>query len=46
MRVQIIGKSKLWLSISAVLVALALVSIMAKGLNLGIDFTEIGRAHV
>lgn len=39
MRVQIIGKSKLWLSISAVLVALALVSIMAKGLNLGIDFT-------
>jgi len=38
-RVQIIGKSKLWLSISAVLVALALVSIMAKGLNLGIDFT-------
>ncbi|MBU9917448.1 MAG: protein translocase subunit SecF [Fusobacteriaceae bacterium] len=39
MRVQIIGKSKLWLGISAVLVALALVSIMAKGLNLGIDFT-------
>ncbi len=39
MRVQIIGKSKLWLGISAVLVVLALVSIMAKGLNLGIDFT-------
>lgn len=39
MRVQIIGKSKLWLGISAVLVVLALVSIMTKSLNLGIDFT-------
>ncbi len=39
MRVQIIGKSKLWLSISAVLVVLALISIMTKSLNLGIDFT-------
>ena len=39
MRVQIIGKSKLWLGISIVLVVLSLISIMAKGLNLGIDFT-------
>lgn len=39
MRVQIIGKSKLWLSISAVLVVLSLISIMTKSLNLGIDFT-------
>ena len=39
MRVQIIGKSKLWLGISIVLVVLALISIMTKGLNLGIDFT-------
>ncbi len=39
MRVQIIGKSKLWLGISAILVVLSLVSIMARGLNLGIDFT-------
>ena len=39
MRVQIIGKSKLWLGISIVLVVLALISIMTKSLNLGIDFT-------
>ena len=39
MRVQIIGKSKLWLGISIVLVVLSLISIMTKGLNLGIDFT-------
>ena len=39
MRVQIIGKSKLWLGISIVLVVLSLISIMTKSLNLGIDFT-------
>lgn len=39
MRVQIIGKSKIWLGISAVLVTIALVAIVVKGLNLGIDFT-------
>ena len=39
MRVQIIGKSKLWLGISVILTVIALVSIFAKGLNLGIDFT-------
>jgi len=38
-RVQIIGKSKLWLGISIVLVVLSLISIMTKSLNLGIDFT-------
>ena len=39
MRVQIIGKSKLWLGISIVLVVLSLICIMTKSLNLGIDFT-------
>ena len=39
MRVQITGKSKLWLGISIVLVVLSLISIMTKSLNLGIDFT-------
>lgn len=39
MRVQIIGKSKVWLGISLILVSLSLVTIFAKGLNLGIDFT-------
>ena len=39
MRVQIIGKSKIWLGVSVVLVVLSLISIMTKGLNLGIDFT-------
>lgn len=39
MRVAIIGKSKLWLGISAVLILLSLGAIFTKGLNLGIDFT-------
>lgn len=39
MRVQIIGKSKLWLGISGILVILSLVSIVVKGINRGIDFT-------
>lgn len=39
MRVEIIGKSRLWLGISIVLVLLSLGAIFAKGLNLGIDFT-------
>lgn len=39
MRVQIIGKSKLWLGISVVLTVIALIAIFTKGLNLGIDFT-------
>jgi len=38
-RVQIIGKSKLWLGISVVLTVIALIAIFTKGLNLGIDFT-------
>lgn len=39
MRVQIIGKSKLWLGISVVLTVIALIAVFTKGLNLGIDFT-------
>lgn len=39
MKVQIIGKSKIWLGISVVLSIIAIVAIFAKGLNLGIDFT-------
>lgn len=39
MRVQIIGKSKLWLGISVVLTVGAIIAILVKGLNLGIDFT-------
>ncbi len=39
MRVEIIGKSRLWLGISIVLVLLSLGAIFTKGLNLGIDFT-------
>ena len=39
MRVQIIGKSKLWLGISGVLIAISIIAIFAKGLNFGIDFT-------
>lgn len=39
MRVEIIGKSRLWLGISVVLVLLSLGAIFTKGLNLGIDFT-------
>lgn len=39
MRVQIIGKSKLWLGISGFLVVASLIIIMVKGLNFGIDFT-------
>lgn len=39
MRVQIIGKSKLWLGISIVLTVGSIIAILVKGLNLGIDFT-------
>lgn len=39
MRVAIIGKSKIWLGISAVLILVSLGAIFTKGLNLGIDFT-------
>lgn len=39
MTVQIIGKSKIWLGISAILVVVAIFSIIGKGLNLGLDFT-------
>lgn len=36
---QVIGTSKIWLSISTVLVVLSIVSVVVFGLNLGIDFT-------
>lgn len=36
---DIIDKRKIWLSISAVLLVIALGSILVRGLNLGIDFT-------
>jgi preprotein translocase subunit SecF len=39
MRVEIITKSKLWLGISSVVVAIAIVGLLFKGLNFGIDFT-------
>lgn len=39
MRVQIIGKSKLWLGISGVMIVISIIAIFAKGLNYGIDFT-------
>jgi preprotein translocase subunit SecF len=39
MTVQIIGKSKIWLGISAILVVIAIFAIIGKGLNLGLDFT-------
>lgn len=39
MTVQIIGKSKIWLGISAILVVTAIFAIIGKGLNLGLDFT-------
>ena len=36
---DIMGRSKLWLSISSVVVALAAAGIFANGLNLGVEFT-------
>jgi SecD/SecF fusion protein len=44
-RIDIVGKRRIWFTIASVLIALSLVSILVKGLNLGIDFeggTEIG----
>src|SRR3989339_252574 len=37
--VDIIGRSKIWLTISGTLVALSLILLLIWGLNLGIDFT-------
>ena len=37
--IDIIDKRKIWLTISAVVIAIALGSILFRGLNLGIDFT-------
>ncbi len=37
--IDIIDKRKIWLTISAVLVIIALGSILSRGLNMGIDFT-------
>lgn len=39
MRLEIINKSKLWLGISAVVIAISLLGLLTRGLNLGIDFT-------
>ncbi len=36
---DIIGRSKLWLSISLVVIAVGMVSVVTRGMNYGIDFT-------
>lgn len=38
-QIDIIGRSKIWLSLSSVLVITCIASLLAFGLNLGIDFT-------
>lgn len=39
MRLEIVNKSKLWLGISGIVIAISLVGLLTRGLNLGIDFT-------
>lgn len=39
MRLEIIKKSKLWLGIAGFIIAISLIGLLIKGLNLGIDFT-------
>jgi len=38
-RLEIVNKSKLWLGISGIVIAISLVGLLTRGLNLGIDFT-------
>ncbi|PKM86968.1 MAG: protein translocase subunit SecF [Firmicutes bacterium HGW-Firmicutes-12] len=43
---EIIGKRKIWYSISLILIAICLVSLLAQGLNFGIDFQGGSLTHV
>jgi preprotein translocase subunit SecF len=43
---EIIGKRKIWYGISLILIAISLVSLLAQGLNFGIDFQGGSLTHV